>query len=676
MSVINGGVRLAPPDCRSATDEPKSPRSAHGKSLWPSISGVCLRIRSILFCVAGSIGWAVEAEAVASSAAKTRERMVGDFTASPGPVNGPGMTAPFLLFDDSRKGTARLYERPVREIAAMDIGEVGAALEAIREAVAGGRHAAGFIAFDAAYAFEARLAPLARALPGAPLLWFGIFDDYRELAPFEVEAMLGDPAGAWIGRPSPRIERSGYLAAAKRVREHLFAGDFYQANLTFGCDVAVRGSPLAAYAQLRSRANAGWGGIVRHPGGWLLSASPEQFFTLRGNGLEAKPMKGTAPRRSDPKEDSKEIAALAADPKQRAENLMIVDLLRNDLARVAETGSVDVPELFAVETYPTVHQMVSRVTARLREGLGPVDVLATLFPCGSITGAPKIAAIEALRALEPEPRGAYTGSMGWIEPGSNQGHGDASFNVLIRTLQLADGETVARLGLGSGLVVDSVLVNEWDECLLKGKFVPSDLAEFDLIETMRFDPHGGISNLEDHLDRLGGAAETFGFRFDRHGARNELQAATFRRSEPAMLRMLLSPKGSMAIELKPIPVQPNEPVEVVVRPLPVNGDDVRLRYKTTSRAFLEEARKAGGAFETIFVDPEGRLTEGSFTNLFVERDGKLVTPPLERGLLPGLLRQRLIAQGKAVEGDLTVDELSDGFLIGNNVRGLIRAKLA
>jgi para-aminobenzoate synthetase/4-amino-4-deoxychorismate lyase len=242
-------------------------------------------------------------------------------------------------------------------------------------------------------------------------------------------------------------------------------------------------------------------------------------------------------------------------------------------------------------------------------------------------------------------------------------------------LELTHGN-VGRFGLGSGLVVDSVLEDEWDECLLKGSFVPSNENEFDLIETMRFDPHGGIANLEDHLDRLKGAADTFGFRFDRHAARNELQAATFRRGEPAMLRMLLSPKGSMAIELKPIPAQPSEPVDVVVRPLPVSGDDVRLRYKTTARAFLEEARKAGGAFETIFVDPEGRLTEGSFTNLFVEKDGKLVTPPAERGLLPGLLRAKLIADGKAIEGDLTVESLEGGFLIGNNVRGLIRARLA
>ena len=581
------------------------------------------------------------------------------------------MDRPFLLFDDSRAGTARLYDQPTGEIIATEVSAMGAALGELREALAAGRHAAGFIGFDACYSLEPRLAPLARRSAGAPLLWFGLFDQYRELAPDELADFLGDPAGGWLGEPKPRIALEDYLAAAGQVREHLLAGDFYQANLTFGCDVALRGPPLAAYAQLKRRSNAAWGGVARFPGGWLLSASPEQFFTVRAGTLEAKPMKGTAPRRDDPEADRAEAEALAADPKQRAENLMIVDLLRNDLARVAETGSVAVPDLFAVESFPTVHQMVSRVTARLRSGLGAVDVLETLFPCGSITGAPKIAAIAALRDLEPEPRGAYTGTMGWIDA-----QGDASFNVLIRTLELADCAHVARLGLGSGLVVDSVASDEWGECLLKGKFVASDSRDFDLIETMRFDPHGGIAFLEQHLDRLNQAAKAFDFHFDRHGARNELQAATFRRSEPAMLRLLLSPKGSMAVELKPMPERPVEPVEVAVRPLPVADDDVRLRYKTTARAFLEEARREGGAFETIFVTADGKLTEGSFTNLFVEREDKLVTPPETRGLMPGLLRARLMAEGKAVEGDLTADDLAGGFLIGNSVRGLIRARLA
>jgi para-aminobenzoate synthetase/4-amino-4-deoxychorismate lyase len=428
---------------------------------------------------------------------------------------------------------------------------------------------------------------------------------------------------------------------------------------------------MAAYARMRRRSLAGWAGIVRHPGGWLLSLSPEQFLTIRGRTIEAKPMKGTAPRRSDPNEDKEEVSSLAADPKQRAENMMIVDLLRNDLARVSEAGSVTVPELFAVETYPTVHQLVSRIVASLSGDVDAVTVLEKLFPCGSITGAPKLAAIQALRTLEPEPRGAYTGTMGWIDPS-----GDASFNVLIRTLELPEGESRARLGLGSGLVVDSRLDDEWAECLLKGEFVAPDETDFDLIETMRFDPQAGVVDLDRHLDRLGKSAGDLQFQFDRHGARNELQAATFRRKEAAMVRLLLSPKGSMAIEVKALPPIPASPVEVAVRPLPVDPSDFRLRYKTTAKDVLKQVRRDAGTFEAVFTDPGGRLTEGSYTNVFVERGGKLLTPPLERGLLPGLLRARLIEEGKAEESDLTVEDLKSGFLIGNMVRGLMKARLA
>ena len=579
------------------------------------------------------------------------------------------MTMSFILFDDARASGApgRLYEAPVGEIVARTAAEVTGALAALRDAVASGKHAAGWISYDAGYALEDRLRPMERRLGATPLLWFGLFDGYREVD----GRAFGDPAGAWIGAPKPRVERAEYLAAATRVKEHLFAGDFYQANLTFGCDVAFAGSPIDAYAQMRGRSNAGWGGVVRHPGGWLLSLSPEQFFRLHNGQIEAKPMKGTAPRRADPEADRAEAEALAADPKQRAENLMIVDLLRNDLARVAEAGSVAVPDLFVVESFPTLHQLVSRVTATLRKGLDAVGVLETLFPCGSITGAPKMAAMTALRTLEPEARGVYTGSMGWIDP-----NGDAAFNVLIRTLEIEENSQVARLGLGSGLVVDSVVEDEWAECLLKGKFVASDGNAFDLIETMRFDPEVGIAELDRHLDRLDASAVRFDFPFNRHSARNELQAATFRREAPAMLRLLLSPRGSMAIELKPIPETPAQPVEVAVRPLPVDADDVRLSIKSTARTFMETARRDGGKYETVFVDPEGRLTEGSFTSIFVERDGKYLTPPIARGLMPGLLRARLIEEGKAVEADLTVDDLADGFLIGNMVRGLIRAKLA
>ncbi|RST32027.1 aminodeoxychorismate synthase, component I [Sphingomonas ginkgonis] len=564
------------------------------------------------------------------------------------------------MFDDARHGHARLYARPVEIVRADRLDEVGPALERLRAGLGAGRHAAGYLAYEAGDAFEPTLAAGHRQGAG-PLAWFGLFDGYERVEP---ERWLPAAGSGHAGRPRPRWTEEEYAAAAGRVREHLFAGDFYQANLTFGCDVALFGSPLSLYAGLRSAAHAAWGGILaREDGDLLLSLSPEQFFTIRGRTIEARPMKGTAPLSQPPE-------ALSGDPKQRAENLMIVDLLRNDLARVAVAGSVAVPELFAVETYPTLRQMVSRVTATLRDGVDAVEVLRTIFPCGSVTGAPKVAAIRALRELEPSPRGAYTGSMGWIEPG-----GDASFNVLIRTLERRNGQKLATLGLGSGLVVDSQASDEWAECLAKGAFVTRPNPPVDLIETMRFDPQIGIVELDRHLDRLSKAAEALDFRFDRHAVRNELQAATFGRKVVSLARLLLSPTGQMAVEVRTLPEPERDPVAVAVKPLPIPTDDWRLQYKTTARDFYEEAR-ASDAFETIFTDPEGRVTEGSFTSVFVEKEGRLLTPPLARGVLPGVLRASLVDSGRATEADLRPEDLRDGFFVGNIVRGLVPARLA
>lgn len=571
------------------------------------------------------------------------------------------MDPSFLLFDDARTSgaRARLYRFPAAEIVAWRMDEVLPALHRLQDAIRSGAHAAGFMAYEAGYALDPALLPAARQAD-EPLLWFGLFDEFEEV---DAEAWLPSAEGAFAGAPQPRLSRSDYLQAAQTVRDHLYEGDFYQANLTFGCDVPFAGDPLALYHALRGASTASWGGVVRHAQGWLLSLSPEQFFTLRDGVIEARPMKGTAPPDAPPQ-------ALTGDEKSRAENLMIVDLLRNDLARVAVAGSVEVPELFSVERYPTVQQMVSRVTARLAPGLDAVDVLRTIFPCGSVTGAPKIAAMLALRELEPEPRGAYTGAMGWIEPG-----GDASFNVLIRTLQIGPEAGPARLGLGSGLVVDSSLRDEWDECLSKGAFVTRSMPAVDLLETMRFDPEEGIVELDRHLDRLSKAAATLGFRYNRHAARNELQAATFGRKNKAMARLMLSPTGIMSVEVKRFEEPEELPVAVAILPLPVAADDFRVRHKTSDRSFYDEARRAGGVYESVFVDSEGYVTEGTFTSVFVERGDKLLTPSLHRGLLPGILRAKLLDEGRAEEADLRVEDLTGGFLIGNIVRGLIPARL-
>jgi para-aminobenzoate synthetase/4-amino-4-deoxychorismate lyase len=566
-------------------------------------------------------------------------------------------SAPFVLLDDARDGSvAWLYRDPGEIVETRDPDAVRACLGRLRD-----RHAAGFIGYEAGHAFEEKLRPLAAApATGAPpLLWFGLFERAERV---EVAALLPDPAGAYASAARPLIAEADYRAALARVLEHIAAGDIYQANLTFQAEVTMLGDPLALYAAIRSRARAGHGGIVFTGTHWLLSFSPELFFTMKDGRVTTRPMKGTASAGSDPE-------ALREDAKQRAENLMIVDLLRNDLSRLAKPGTVEVPELFAVETYPTVLQMTSTVTAELEDGEGPIDLIDAIYPCGSITGAPKIRAMEIIHDLEAGPRGVYTGAIGRVAP-----DGEAAFNVAIRTLTLKAGETVARLGLGSGIVADSRAGEEWRECLAKGAFVATT-RRFDLIETMAFDPRAGIADLDRHLARMKCSAEAFGFPFDRHEARNELQAATFR-AGPSLVRLLASSSGAMAIELRPLPDPPGGPVAISLAPLPVAAADFRLRHKTTDRAFHDTARATAGTFEVVFRDAQGFLTEGSFTSLFVEREGRLLTPPLARGLLPGVLRERLIAEGRAVEADLTESDLGGGFFVGNAVRGLLPAILA
>jgi para-aminobenzoate synthetase / 4-amino-4-deoxychorismate lyase len=578
-------------------------------------------------------------------------------------------TAPFIIFGDARAPgrPARLYSRPATIIETADPAKVRSCLSEIDAAQNGGLHAAGFLSYEAGHALEPKLAPLRKApeegMP--PMLWFGLFENYEEVA---VADLLPDPEGGWISAIRPLIARDAYEASVERVKAHIFAGDIYQANLTFQAEVLTAGHPLAIYAGIRCRAEAGHGAILYTGKHWLLSFSPELFFSLEGSKITTRPMKGTAARHEAAAQDRAAAKDLREDPKQRAENLMIVDLLRNDLSKVCRPGSVKVPALFEVERYPTVHQMTSTVIGELEDGVGPIQLVETIFPCGSITGAPKIRAMEIIADIEQAPRGIYTGSIGWISP-----YRQAEFNVAIRTLVMAEDGDRAAIGLGSGIVADSIEGDEWRECLAKGRFVSVRKGGFDLIEAMRFDPDTGIEELPRHLARIGRSAEQFGFAFDRHHARNELQAATFRLREPAKVRMLLSPSGALSVECRALPARPFEPVEVAIARGPVASEDFRLRHKTSDRRFYEEVRKAAATFEVLLEDEDGFLTEGSFTNLFVERNETLMTPPLARGLLPGIFREKLIEEGKAIESDLRREDLEDGFYIGNAVRGLIRA---
>lgn len=585
------------------------------------------------------------------------------------------LETPFVLLDDARVdgAAARLFTRPVAMVEARSHDQVDMALGRLERAREDGLHVAGFISYEAGLALEDRLASLRRELEAGapPLLWFGLFEDMDRIDADAVPAMLPDPASGWAGAPAPRVTESGYEKAFARAQSYISAGDIYQTNLTFGCDVKLSGHPLAIYARLRAGSLAGYGGVVWTGAHWLLSLSPELFFSLVDGRITARPMKGTAVRQDDPSADLAARKELQGDPKQRAENLMIVDLLRNDLSRVAAPGSVDVPSLFHVESYPTVHQMTSTVTADIAPGTSAIDLIRSIYPCGSITGAPKIRAMEIIDELEAAPRGPYTGSIGWIDPS-----GDTAFNVAIRTLVLEDGASSATLGLGSGIVADSRAGDEWRECLAKGAFVTEGQPRFDLVETMRFDPVAGIEQLERHLARMKASARALGFAFDRHAARNELQAATFRVKALSKVRLLLSRHGRFAIEVRSLPECPAEPVPVAIASRNADPLDFRLSHKTTARSVYDAAMVGRGTFETLLEDGDGFLTEGCFTSLFVEREGRLLTPPLSRGLLPGILRETLIEEGRAVEQDLVRNDLAGGFLIGNAVRGLLKARLA
>ncbi len=592
---------------------------------------------------------------------------------------------PFVLLDDARAhgaSDAQLFEHPRQVFVARRPDEVLPMVEAADAARRDtGGTLAGYLAYEAGLAMEPRLAPLAaeRSGAGGPLLWFGLFDGATILPADEVPGWLaarGGTAPASIGPLEPQVSVAGYLAAFATLSEAIRAGDIYQANLTLPLAGAARGHPLALYAAIRPAANAGYGGVIFDGNHWLLSFSPELFFSLKGRAAKVKPMKGTRPRGRDTAEDTAFAAELAGSVKDKAENLMIVDLMRNDLSRVAVPGSVRVDDLFATETYPTVHQMVSTVRAELAEGRGAVDMIRALFPCGSITGTPKIRAMELIHTVERDARGPYCGAIGRID-----GSGDAAFNVAIRTVRLTPGENErhhAVLGVGGAIVADSDGMAEWREAQVKGGFARGAAGGFDLIETMRFDPDAGVAHLELHLERIKASAAELGFAFDRHEARNRIHALCFELEAAARLRLLLSRGGAIALEAAPLPPAREGDMACVLLPLPVVPGDWRLRHKSTDRGFYEAAlavAREAGADEALFVRDDGQVTEGSFTNLFVERDGGLLTPPASAGLLPGILRRALLDEGRAREAPIMVDDLAEGFFIGNAVRGLIPARI-
>ncbi|MCG8561598.1 MAG: aminodeoxychorismate synthase component I [Hyphomicrobiales bacterium] len=586
-----------------------------------------------------------------------------------------------VLLDNSldANGRALLFEAPSGLITAETAAEVPGALSRIEAALAEGHHLAGYLAYELGYVLEPCLAHLLPTERARPLLWFGIFCAPRELAQSEVEPYLlsGSGGGYSIDNLSLSMDRAAYCARFDAVKRYIAAGDIYQLNLTLKCAFDFAGDPLALYADLRRKQPVAHGALIRTPDLSILSASPELFLEIEDGQALSRPMKGTADRGLTLEQDQGVRDWLCSDAKSRAENLMIVDLMRNDLGRVAETGSVRVTDLYTVETYETLHQMTSGVAAKLRADVGLEMLLRSVFSPGSVTGAPKVRAMEIIRELEVAPRGVYTGAIGMLAP-----DGSAHFNVAIRTLTL-DAAGRGEIGIGSGVVHDSQAQAEYDECLLKMRFLTEPVRSFELIETLRLEPDGSYFLLEQHLERLERSAAYFRFPFDREAVVHALEAeAAAAASEGHMrVRLLLHRDGRLTITSVPIaPPEAAGPMRYVFSDTPVDSTDRFFFHKTTLRDLYdgEHARLSEryGCDEVLFVNERGELAEGSRTNIFLEIGGRLLTPALSSGVLAGTLRAQMLASGQAEEAVLTPDDLAraDRVFLGNSVRGLLPAE--
>jgi para-aminobenzoate synthetase/4-amino-4-deoxychorismate lyase len=549
------------------------------------------------------------------------------------------------------------FRDPRRVLVADRIEHVRAVIRAAEEEARAGRWVAGFLAYEAAPAFE----PALRTRPPGPLplAWFAAFD-----APSDRRRTRGE---ARLAALAPELDRRGHAAAIERIRSAVGRGDSYQVNLTFRVMGRFDGDALALHDRLRSAQGGGHTACLVLGDRAIVSVSPELFFETRGDRITTRPMKGTAPRGRHPEEDARLAAGLAASAKDRAENVMIVDLLRNDLGRIAVPGSVRVVRALDVERWCTVHQLTSTVKARLRPGVRLVDVLASLFPCGSITGAPKIAAMQIIAALERSARGAYCGAVGLLRPG-----GDAVFNVAIRTVVLDLALGTASAGTGGGITWDSVPAAEWEEALAKLAFLSEDPSPFQLVETLRLDS-GRYPLLERHLARLGRSAAHLAFRLDLAAAREAL-ARRAAEARSARVRLLLAQDGTLACEVAPLPAVQTEPLRVARALTPVSRRDRFLFHKTTRRDVHERRRAARpDVFDVILENEEGELTELSIGNLVVEIAGERLTPPIECGLLPGVMRAELLARGDVREAVLRGADLGRArrLWLVNALRGMV-----
>ncbi|WP_233880144.1 aminodeoxychorismate synthase component I [Paraburkholderia flagellata] len=618
--------------------------------------------------------------------------------------------AVFALLDDgdstAHSRSSRLYTGFVRELACERAADLDAVCSQVNAELSAGLHALVIGDYEFGRALEFAKHGTASSIEtqhGHAALRFLLFERCEKRSREEVDAWLAAqegneaPAPAGVAGVTIGVDRERFEQDIAAVQDALRAGDSYQINYTYRLGFEAYGSPLALYRRLRERQRVRYGALIALPGErWVLSCSPELFVEKRGKTLRAKPMKGTAARCADAQQDAAAARFLANDPKNRAENVMIVDLLRNDLSRVAQTGSVRVPALFSVEPYASVWQMTSTVEATLREGTTFADAMRALFPCGSITGAPKHRTMELIDALEHAPRGLYTGTIGWLEaPSAGETCGDFCLSVVIRTLTLdapARGAGATRrgeMGVGAGIVLDSVAADEYEECRLKARFLTDADPGIECFETMYATRAGGVRHLERHLTRLAASAAWLGFPCDVEALRARIDdtCATFADDHaPHRVRLALGKSGAATLTSAPLTALAHDTVGVLLAPdhgfSPVESADALLLRKTTRRAEFDRAwreAEALGGFDMLFFNERGELTEGGRSNIFVKLDGKWFTPPLASGVLPGVMRGVLLddAAFGAQERVLTRDDvlIAEALMLTNALRGAVPARL-
>ncbi len=577
------------------------------------------------------------------------------------------MKARFDSLDPLRGGRSFRFASLLGEVVARVPDEVVPALERIERAAGEGRYAAGFVSYEAA----AGLDPALRTHPPAgPLLHFGIFAERHEVEP--LDGLEEADSAATIGPLRPHLDAAAYRERVERIQDWIAAGDTYQVNFTFPLETTHAGSAASLYHRLALAQRSAYCALLETAEMAIVSTSPELFFRSAGRDIELRPMKGTRPRGRWVEEDEALARELQYSPKDRAENLMIVDLLRSDLGRIAETGSIAVPRLFELERYPTVHQMTSAITGRLREGCGLTEIFRALFPSGSVTGAPKVRTSQIIREVEEMARGPYTGAVGFVGPE------EAVFSVAIRTAVLEPRGQRLTLGIGSGITAGSSPTAEYRECLDKAAFLNVSAADFQLVETLRLEVPGGYRARGSHLDRLAASARFFGFPFPARRLSDALRdAAKGPRVGSYKVRLLLARDGTVETGVEPLP-STEPPVRLAVATIRVDPSDPFLYQKTTRRDLYEAARSEhASADDVILVNREGRLTETTRANLVLEIEGSLLTPPISSGLLPGVRRAQALRSGEIRERELTLEDLNraTGIYLLSSVRGWRRGIL-